>query len=104
MLSIALNQTPNQRLSVNIDGVGGYSIETKLFDGILYMTVYDDTKLLCSGVRAMPNRVVIPYPYLTNGGNFFWYCPDLEYPDWEKFNNQHLLLWLTDEELAAYVV
>ena len=103
MLSIALNKTPNQKLSVDISGVG-YGIETKLFDGMLYMTVYADDVLLCASVRAVPNTVVIPYQYLTKGGNFFWYCPDDEYPDWEKFNTQHVLLWLTDEELAAYVV
>lgn len=103
MLSIALNNTPNQKLSVDILGIT-YGIETKLFDGMLYMTVYAGEVLLCAGVRAMPNAVVIPYPYLTQGGNFLWYCPDGDYPDWEKFNTQHALLWLSDEEIAAYVL
>lgn len=103
MQEIELNSTPNQSLGVTLNGIN-YKLNIKLFDDVLYMTVYAANVLLCSGVRAMPNQVVIPYPYLTDGGNFFWYCSDGEYPDWNKFNNRHKLLWLTDAEIAANVI
>ena len=103
MKQIELNATPNQSLGVTLNGVN-YIVETKLFDGILYMTISTDTTLLCSGVRAIPSQVVIPYTYLTSGGNFVWSCSDGQYPDWQKFNEQHKLLWLTDAEIAANVL
>lgn len=101
MYIIELNKTPNQRLGVTILGVN-YTLETRLLDdGILLMNIYADNVLLISGLRCIPNAKVIPYTHLTNGGNFFWLCEDDHYPDWQKFNEQHSLLFLTDAELAA---
>jgi len=103
MIQIDLNITPNQSFAFSVSGVN-YDIELKLADGIEYATVSADNVVLCSAVRCVPREFIIPYEYLTKGGNFLWVCDDGEYPNWEKFNDQHKLLYLTDEEIAANVI
>lgn len=102
MLKINLNQTPNQKFGISISGVN-YDITLKLGDGILYASVSADNVVLSSGVRCIPSTPIIPYPYLTKGGNFYWLCDDNDYPDWEKFNDQHVLIYATDEEADSVV-
>ena len=97
MLKINLNNAPSQSFGISISGVN-YDITLKLAGGIEYASVSADNVVLCSGVRCIPNKPIIPYPYLTKGGNFYWVCDDGEYPDWEKFNGQHVLVYVTDAE------
>jgi hypothetical protein len=98
MQQVTLNSIPNQKLSVDALGVG-YGIELRIIEDIMYATVYADSVILCYSVRCVPNQPMIPYAYLTKGGNFVWSCQDNDYPDWQKFNGLHSLLFLTDAEL-----
>ena len=103
MIQIDLNITPNQNFIFSAGGIN-YSITLKLSDGVEYATVSADNVPLCSGVRCVPLEFIIPYEYLTKGGNFIWVCDDDQYPDYTKFNDQHILLYLTDEEIADNVI
>jgi hypothetical protein len=103
MIKIELNETANQTFGASALGIN-YNISLRIIDGIMYASVWDDDVILCSSVRCIPNQVIIPYPHLTKGGNFYWYCQDNDYPDWQKFNGLHQLLFLTDAELTANVI
>jgi len=102
MIKIDLNITPNQTFSFSSGGVN-YTITLKLADGIEYATVSAGDTVLCSGVRCVPREFIIPYEYMTKGGNFLWVCDDNQYPEYTKFNDQHVLLYLTDEEIAENI-
>lgn len=103
MVKIDLNLTPNQTFGVAALDVN-YNISLRTIDGMTYATISADTVVLAYSVRCIPNHVLLPYPHLTSGGNFYWDCSDGDYPDWHKFNNEHRLLFLTDAELAANVI
>jgi len=103
LVKINLNITPNQTFGFSAGGVN-YDITLKSADGIEYATVSADSVVLCSAVRCIPNEYLIPSEYLTKGGNFLWICDDNEYPNYLKFNDQHVLLYLTDEEIAESVI
>ena len=101
MLYISLRKTPNQQVGTVIDGVS-YTLNFRTTaHGILLVDLTVGSELLFSSQRCVANSLVIPYPYLTNGGNFYFLCTDNEYPDFNKFNDAHILLYLTDEEIAA---
>ena len=98
---ISLNLTPNQSFGVTIDEVN-YNIALKLFDGVTYATISLDNVVVCNSIPCVANSLLIPYEYMTNGGNFYWACQDGAYPFYEKYNDEHLLIYLTDDEIATY--
>jgi len=100
MLQLNLLNTPNQQISTTISGVN-YSLKFRTTEnGILLCDMTIAGELVFAGSRCVANAFVIPAPYMTHGGNFFFFCSDNEYPDWNKFNDAHTLLYLTDAEIA----
>ena len=99
MNTIALSNTPNQKLSVSIAG-RAYTIRTHYApDGICFVDIYADWEPLALGVKAIPNSRLIPYDYQLQGGNFFFVCEDGAYPDWELFGWTHNLVWFDTAEI-----
>ena len=68
MRDIPLQNVPNQRVETTIDGVS-YAIQLRTVQNLTVADVYADGKLLKGGVRCVPGQRLIPYRYLTVGGN-----------------------------------
>ena len=98
---VELNETPNQSFGIVAGGVN-YTITLKLFDEITYATVAIENEVVCNSVPCVAGGKIIPYDYLTRGGNFYWFSQDGHYPDWVKFNTEHILVYLTDAEIDQY--
>lgn len=107
MLEIPLKDIPNQELSVTINGYL-YGIRLRYYapledvEGIMFIRMkLGDSQEWRGSVRCLPNQLVMPYTYLTQGGNFLWICQDDEYPNYTKFGTLHKLVFLTNEEIEG---
>ena len=106
MYLVPLQNTPNQELSVTIDGVF-YQIRLRYWspdnqDGIVFAQVKVGNNEWTGSTRCIPYQGLIPYNYQTNGGNFYFLCTDNDYPNYEKFNVEHRLIFLNDNELEEF--
>lgn len=103
MYLIPLKNTPNQELSVTIDGIF-YTIRLRYWspdgkDGILFAQVKVGDNDWTGSTRCVPNESLIPYDYLAPNGNFYFICSDNHYPDYNKFGVEHRLVFLTSDEI-----
>ena len=102
MYIIPLEQTPNQEFSVTIDDVF-YQIRLRYWspdnEGVIFSQVKVGDNEWTGSTRCVPYQSLIPYTYQTNGGNFYFICTDNHYPDYTKFNVEHKLIYMTNEEL-----
>ena len=98
MKEIILQNVPQQRIEVDIDGVN-YVLQFRTSQGLTIADVYADTELLKAGVVCAPGAALIPYKYLTRGGNFYFYCAENDYPYYEYFTSTQFLFYLTDAEI-----
>ena len=100
MLDIPLRNIPQQRIEMNIDGVD-YAIQLRTAQGMTFADTYANGELLKAGVRCVSGQPIIPYNYLTKGGNFFWYCLNDDYPYFENFETTQFLIYLDDVIIAT---
>ncbi|MDR1367909.1 MAG: hypothetical protein LBJ76_04235 [Candidatus Accumulibacter sp.] len=102
MIEIPLEAIPNQALSVTIEE-SFFEIHLQTLDnGAVAVSIQRDTEPVILGVRAMPNRRIIPYRNLEGGsGNFFFLCPNGSYPAYEGFGTRYRLLYANDAELEG---
>ncbi len=101
MQLIALQNIPNQTFSITLDQQL-YSITLRTIGNETYASVTMNGNDIIDGIKCQPNTPVIPYPYLEGaGGNFSFYTPNDEYPNYEAFDTTHFLLYASNAELAA---
>lgn len=100
MIEIDVQQIPNQEFIREVEGVR-YNIKIRTFQGITLMDISADDVVLKRSVRVCPNVPIIPYKYLTKGGNFVFVCINGDYPHYSKFGITQQLVYLTDEELKG---
>lgn len=98
MIEIDVQKIPNQEFIREVDGIL-YDIKLRTFQGITLVDILADNVVLKRSVRALPNTPLIPYQYLTKGGNFMFVCIDGDYPHYSKFGITQQFVYLTDEEL-----
>lgn len=98
MIEIDLQNIPNQEFVKIINDVK-YDIRIRTFKGLTLMDIAIDDVDVKTGVRCMPNKIVIPYSYLTKDGNFYWYCKNDDYPNYKLFGITQQLVFFTNEEL-----
>lgn len=98
MIEIDVQRIPNQEFEKEIDGVR-YTIKLRSFNNMTLADITIDDEVVKHGVRVCPNTLIIPYEYLTKGGNFMFYCMDNDYPYYTKFGITQQLVYLTDEEI-----
>lgn len=103
MYLIPLKNTPNQELSVTIDGIF-YTIRLRYWspdakEGILFASVKVGENDWTGATRCVPNQSLIPYDHLATTGNFYFVCSDNAYPDYKKFGVEHRLVFLTRDEI-----
>ena len=105
MQRIRVQQTPNQRFDLTLDGVcHSLALRTVNREGV-EITLCDvaiNGETVISGHRCAPDSPLIPYEHLTvNGANFFFHCLNGDYPYYEQFNVTQVLCYGSKEELAA---
>ena len=100
MREIPLENIPNQGLETTIDNID-YSIQLRTIQVFTVADVYSNGKLICAGVRCVPGQALIPYKYLTQDGNFFFYCLNDDYPNYAYFGDTQKLVYLDDAEIAS---
>ena len=98
MIQIDVQQLPNQEFEKEIDGTT-YTIKLRTFHGLTLADISIGEKVLKHSIRVCPNTPIIPYKYLTQGGNFVFYSIDGSYPHYTQFGITQQLVYLTDEEL-----
>lgn len=99
MIEIDVQQIPNQEFLRLIDG-NRYLIKFRTFKDITLADITINEEPIKYGLRVSANSYLIPYPYLTNGGNFMFVCNDNDYPHYTKFGVTQQLVYLTAEEIA----
>ena len=100
MFDIPLRGVPQQLIETTLDGVD-YAIQLRTAQNLTLADISANGELIKAGVRCVPGKPIIPYDYLTRGGNFFWYCLNGDYPYYQYFETTQFLIYLSDEEIAA---
>ena len=98
MIQIDVQQIPNQEFEKEIDGKR-YTIKLRTFHALTLADITIDDTVVKRSIRVCPNELIIPYKYLTQGGNFVFYSMDGSYPHYTKFGVTQQLVYLTDDEI-----
>ena len=98
MIEIDLQQIPNQEFIRIIDNTR-YQIRLRSFHNMTLADVYINDIPVKLGLRCTPNCLLIPYEYLTEGGNFMFYSSDSSYPYYTKYGVTQSLIYLTASEV-----
>lgn len=93
------NDVPNQQFSVQLDNVS-YKITLRTCGELTLADIYAAEVLIIGSVICRPQMLLIPYPYLTQGGNFYWRCVNKDYPYYTLFGKTQELYYLSDNEIA----
>lgn len=101
--SIELNEFyPNQEFDVMLDDIkNSIHILLQTVNRALVMRVYINNAELEQDFLCLPNRPVIPYPWIVErlGGNFIFETANDNYPNYENFGTTCNLYFLTQDEL-----
>ena len=98
MIEIDLQQIPNQEFIRIVDNVR-YRICLRSFHNLTLADVYINDVAVKNGLRCAANEPLIPYKYLTEGGNFVFVCLNNDYPYYTKFGETQTLVYMTTEEM-----
>jgi len=101
MIDIALQNVANQTFSITI-GENTFNVALKTTGNgltIADIVINDVTKIL--GVACLPNRSILPYPYMESG-NLFFVVDGEDYPTYTEFGMTQNLVYLDADEMAAY--
>jgi hypothetical protein len=100
MYEIPLTDAPNQAFSVTLEGAFWRILLQTLDCGAAIASFWRGGEPVILGVRALPNRALIPYRYLEGAaGNFAFLCETSDYPAAEGFGGPCRLAYATAEEI-----
>lgn len=86
MTEYTLSKVPNQIFNTNINGTN-FEFTFRTFRGIVFINVAVDKVLICSGVRAVPNKSLFPNRVNNAaGGTFQFVCINDSYPEYGNFD------------------
>lgn len=97
MKEIPINTIPNQRLRVTLGG-SEWELTIKVARGVMCCDIRRDDTVLIQSVRMMPGQPLIPYRYLSPGGNFALLTAGDELPWWEEFGKTQTLVWWGNDD------
>jgi hypothetical protein len=100
MRTISLDATPNQELSVTLDG-NRWDITIKECNGVMCCTLLLNDVLLLSGQRIVGGSPLIPYKYMQGAGNFWILTENDELPDYNRFGVDQQFIYISAAESAA---
>ncbi|POP42320.1 hypothetical protein CHU32_03540 [Superficieibacter electus] len=99
MITIPLNNEPNQSLSILLDGIN-HKLTIKEAGGLMMITIERDSKIIISNTRLLSGILIIPYQYC-EAGNFVFLTEDDDVPYYTRFGRQ-TLVYVTADEMEAY--
>lgn len=101
MMIIPIQATPNQSLSVILDGnTWGIALKTVDFATVVSLTLNGDDVI--DGARAAAGTLIIPAQYLEkSSGNFFFVTANQQIPFYNQFGLTQSLLYISASELSA---
>jgi hypothetical protein len=100
MVEIPLDPLPNQAFSATLDEARFEFRINTLDNGGCVVSISRDGVDLIHGVRAMPNRALLPYRVLEGDtGNFMFDTPGGDYPAYTEFGTTQRLIYASAEEL-----
>ncbi|EJD6506592.1 phage baseplate plug family protein [Providencia rettgeri] len=97
MQEIPLNTVPNQRVRISLSGEE-WELTFKVARNTICCDIKRNDVVLLRSIRAIPNQPLIPYRYLSAGGNFVFITDNDEYPWWEQFGKSHYLVWWGNDD------
>lgn len=97
--TIPLSATPNQALSVTLEGAF-YELSLQSVGDTIAITIIRDSVIILSGWRITPGNPLIPFKYLT-ASNFVWISLDEQLPNYELIGVTQTLVFLTADEVEA---
>lgn len=98
------NEWANQEFDVIIDNLKrSIHVLLQTVNNSLLMSISVDNEQLGQAFVCLPNRFIIPYPYMTEilGGNFIFETEGDNYPNYENFGTTCNLYFTTLDELNA---
>ncbi|MCW8965363.1 MAG: hypothetical protein OQK82_01550 [Candidatus Pacearchaeota archaeon] len=97
---IPLNKTPNQSLSVNLDGYV-FDIQVKALDDVMAASVTVDDEVVVQNIRVLSGVPLIPFTYLEKGNLIFVAdaSSQEEIPYYSGFGESFTLVYFTQSEL-----
>jgi hypothetical protein len=98
MRTISLDSTPNQELSVTLDG-NRWDITIKECNGVMCCTLVLNDVLLLSGQRIVAGSPLIPYKHMQGSGNFWILTEDDELPYYDRFGVDQQFVYMRFEEV-----
>lgn len=100
MERIALEKVPQQSFDITLEGVRwtlAFRTPSNAEIDCALVSISKDGKSVLEGILCAPNALLMPYE--KEGGNFFFYCNEGEYPSWKNFEETCILYYLTSEEM-----
>lgn len=97
MKIIPLNTVPNQRLRVTLSEQE-WELTIKTAHAVMCCDIRCDDEIVVQGMRMLPEQPLIPYRYLTSGGNFTLLTGGDALPWWEQFGKTQTLVWRGDDD------
>lgn len=101
MTNVNISKLPNTTFQFTADGVL-YGFRLHFWDGLMFCSITINGETIIDSVRCISGKWLIPYKYLTVGGNFRFECIDSsEYPNFNDFGDSCKLVYYTSEEVEA---
>lgn len=100
MQILDLQPIPNQKFSVTLDN-DNYDISIYCIsdNNDMAIDITINGNLTISGLKIVPNQVLIPYAYLVTGGNFIFSTINDELITYDNFGGSQILYYITAAEL-----
>lgn len=99
MRQINLLSVPNQAFTVTLNN-RSWSIAIKKAVNCMFADISVNNETILKGQRVLPNQLVIPYKFLSLGGNFVLTTMNDELPDYQRFGIDQEFYYLTPEEIG----
>lgn len=108
MIEVPLTATPNQELAIELEGQD-CTIQIRQLGEYLYMTLWLDSTLIRDSAICMPMVAIIQGSVANFKGNFVIVDSTSDTlqqgdPSYEELGERFKLLYLTDDEVAEYVI
>lgn len=100
MITIPVEATPNQSLSITIGG-NLWGITLKECLGMMYASLTKNNVAVTNGVRCVSAGWLLPFDYLAAGGNFAFMTNEGEAPYYDQFGVTQSLVYFTADEIAS---
>jgi len=99
MITLVLEQTPNQTLHFSNNGVR-YDATIKDINGIMSVDMSINLVPVITGHRIGAGIPFLPYKYIEDG-NFMIVTENDELPYWDKFGDTQTLFFVSADEIEA---